>query len=262
MRLHLLSGLVLAVLLATGCTKKFDASSEESQRSSSQSMRESLPEDQREKFDRSLMIVMLNGLSLLEMGDVETLKGRVHKLDGKTAQEIMAEADAIVAEKDARERAQALQEIDELEKKKAKAASDAQELKKFEVTRSRFFQENEEYSIRPKPIMEISVRNGTPYPVARVFAVGTIATPGRSIPWIRKDFNFSVAGGVEPGETHDAVLSPNMFSEWGEVSAPADAIFTVEIVELEGPGEVKVLSSESFSEYDSERLIELKKKFP
>ncbi len=262
MKLRSLCAFALTALLLGGCAKKFDASTEESRKSSAQAMRKALPEDQREKLDRSVAIIAMNGLSLSEMAHTDAIENKIASLDGKTAEQIIAEADAIVAEREAQERAQALQEIDELEKKKAKSTSDAQELKKFEVTRSRFYQEYNEYSIRPDPKMEISMRNGTPYAVARVFAVGTIATPGRSIPWIREDFNFSVAGGVEPGETHDAILSPNMFSEWGSVAAPADAVFTVEIVGLEGPDEVRVLSSDAFSEHDNKRLLELKKKFP
>lgn len=81
------------------------------------------------------------------------------------------------------------------------------------------------------------------------------------MPWLKDEFNFSVSGGIEPGETYDTVLEPNMFSDWGKVEPPADAIFTVEIVELSGNDDAILLSSKSFSESDRERLAKLKKSF-
>lgn len=256
----LLAG-ILGLLLSAGCAKKFDASSEESRKSSVTEMRDALPEDQREKFTRSLTLVAMDGLSLAEMGNETVLEERMGRLDGKTAEQIMAEADAIVAAREAKEREQALQEIAELEKKQTKAKADAEALKKFKVVRSRFSREYDRYSIRAQPRIELSLKNGTGHAVARVFALGTIATPGRSVPWLKEEFNFSVSGGIEPGETYDTVLEPNMFSEWGNVDPPGDAVFTVEIVELAGNGDVELLSSRSFSESDQERLAELKKTF-
>src|SRR5690606_35253859 len=163
--------------------------------------------------------------------------------------------------REAKEREQALQEIAELEKKQQKAKSDAEALKKFEVLRSRFSQHYDRYSIRAQPRIDLSLKNGTDHAVARVFALGTIATPGRTVPWLKEEFNFSISGGVEPGETYNTVLEPNMFSDWGKIDPPADAIFTVEIVELEGNDDIALLSSRSFSEFDQERLEELKKSF-
>lgn len=252
---------ILALLLGAGCAKTFDGSTEESRKASIEAMRDALPEDQKEKFSRALMLVTMDGLSLPEMANENMLEGRMSRLDGKTAAEIMTEADAIVAAREAKEREQALQEIAELEKKQARALADAEALKKFEVVRSRFTQEVDRYSIRPQPRIALSLKNGTEHAVARIFAHGTLATPGRSVPWLSEDFNFSVSGGIEPGETYDTVLEPNMFSDWGKVDPPADAVFTVKIVELAGNEDSTLLSSRSFSESDRERLAELKKSF-
>jgi len=252
---------IVTVLLSLGCARKFDASSEESQKESIAAMREALPEDQRDKFERSLLLVTMDGLSLSDMGNENILAGRMSRLDGKTAEQIIAEADNIVAAREAKEREQALQEIAELEKKQQKAKSDAEALKKFEVLRSRFSQHYDRYSIRAQPRIELSLKNGTDHAVARVFARGTLATPGRTVPWLKEEFNFSIAGGIEPGETYETILEPNMFSDWGKVDPPSDAVFTVEIVELDGNDNVELLSARSFSESDQKRLEELRKSF-
>lgn len=257
-----LPSFALIALLLIGCSKTFDASTEEARKSSVEAMRQSLPEEKREKFQNSLMIVAMDGLSLsdLAQGDA-ALADAFSGMQGMTAQQIMDKADAIVAAREAKEREQALQEIAELEKQRKDAEADAESLKKFEVARSRFWLERERYSIRAQPKIALSLKNGTEHAIARVFAVGTIATPGRSVPWLKEDFNFSISGGIEPGETYDTVLEPNMFSDWGNISPPADAVFTIEIVELAGNGDVKLLSSRKFSESDHARLAELKKLF-
>lgn len=257
----LLSVAAIALLLV-GCSKTFDASTEESRKSSVEAMRQALPEDKRDKFQQSLMIVAMDGVSL---GDIAqgsaALDGTFSSMQGMTAQEIMDKADSIVAARKEKEREQALQEIAELEKQRKDAEADTESIRKFEVTRSRFWLERERYSIRSQPKIALSLKNGTDHAVARVFATGTIATPGRSVPWLKEDFNFSISGGIEPGETYDTVLEPNMFSDWGNISPPADAVFTVTIIELVGNEDVKLLSSRRFSDSDRERLAELRKLF-
>lgn len=255
--------IVLACLVLAGCGgHTFDASSQESREKSVQRMKDALPEGERARFERAVGIVAMDGLTLGDLGEGTTsLDTALGKLDGKTAAEIMKEADAIVAAREAKERQQALQEIAELEHKRRAAEQAKVELAKFTVNRSRFHLREDRYSIRPDPVIELALTNGTAQAVARVFATGTIASPGRSIPWLKEDFNFSVSGGIEPGEDYETSLNPNMFSDWGNVRPPADAVFTVTIVELHnGEGEA-FLSARGLSEYESERLDELKARF-
>lgn len=249
----------LSTLLAACGAPTLDATSEESRKSSIERMKQALPDGERGRFERAVMIVAMDGLSIADSGG--SVDAALVTLDGKTAEEIMSEADSIVAAREAREREQALQEIAELEQKVRDAEAAREQLEKFAVNRSRFHLERDRYSVRPEPIIELSLTNGTDQAVGRVFAVGTIASPGRSIPWLKEDFNFSVSGGIEPGEDYQTRLNPNMFSDWGQVRPPADAVFTVEIVELEnGEGE-PFLSARGLGEFDQRRLIELKEQF-
>ena len=52
-----------------------------------------------------------------------------------------------------------------------------------------------------------------------------------------------------------------MFSDWGKVDAPADAIFTVTVEQLDGADGEPIYSTRELSERDLERLNELKKKY-
>lgn len=252
----------LSVLLAACGGPKFDASSEESRKESVERMKQALPEGERGRFERAVTIVAMDGLGLEDLADGGgSLDAALASLDGKSAEEIMQEADAIIAAREAREREQALQEIAELEQRVRDAEAAKQELAKFTINRSRFHLQYDRYSVRPEPILELSMTNGTDQAVGRVFAVGTIASPGRTIPWLIEDFNFSVSGGIEPGEEYETRLNPNMFSEWGKVRPPSDAVFTVEVVELEkGDGE-RFLSIIGLREFEQERLQQLKDQF-
>jgi hypothetical protein len=93
--------------------------------------------------------------------------------------------------------------------------------------------------------------------VKRAHFVATLASPGRSVPWLKDDFSYEISGGLEPGESAEWHLAPNMFSDWGKVDAPADAVLTVQTVKLEGAnGEIL---DGSFSDEDQKRLDALKK---
>jgi hypothetical protein len=82
------------------------------------------------------------------------------------------------------------------------------------------------------------------------------------VPWVEDDFNFSISGGIEPGETYESKLNPNQFSDWGKTPKDRnDMIFTVEIKNVAGPdGEKFIDSNFNESEYErkAERLESLK----
>ena len=120
---------------------------------------------------------------------------------------------------------QNLAELDELEAKLAEGTQASVELYKFEVVRSRFFHEEQQY-IGSSPIIELTVRNGTDQPVFRAYFEGVVASPERAVPWITEIFSKQIAGGLESGEEASWRLSPNSYS-WGTVDVPDDAILTV-----------------------------------
>jgi hypothetical protein len=260
---------VAIVALAACAAPRLDTSSPESIQQSVKRLRESLPKDKQTKFDEAVMTVVttkaleggLVGLAALGAAGKkpEELAAQfLAPLNGKTADEIIAEADRIVAERKQKEREQALAEIRELELKRTNAESAKVELAKFEILKSRFRKVKTNQFLPPQPIIDLSVKNGTSKAVKRAFFVGTIASPGRSVPWLKEDFNYDISGGLEPGESADWHLSPNQFSEWGKVEPAADAVLTVVAVKLTGAND-EVLYDATFSDEDQKRLDSLKK---
>ena len=112
-----------------------------------------------------------------------------------------------------------------------------------------------------QPIIELTVKNGTSEAVSRAYFEGTLASPKRSVPWHKDTFNYGISGGLEPGEEASWSLAPNMFSDWGKIDAPKDAVFTVTVEQLDGPDGEPIYSTRAFSEHDQERLDELKKEY-
>jgi hypothetical protein len=181
-------------------------------------------------------------------------------LNGKTAEQVLAQAEQIQAERKAREKEQALAEIRELVAKRDKAEQAEQQLDKFQVVRSRFYMRERQY-LGKQPIIELTVKNGTDQAISRAYFSGTIASPDRSVPWHEDQFNYSISGGLEPGEEATWTLAPNSYSDWGKVDAPADAVFTVLVEKLDGPDGEVLYSTRDFSERDRNRLAELKKQY-
>ncbi len=260
-------GLAIALALLAGCSDpKIDASSDESMKASMQKVRESLPESKRKEFDEAMKVLAFSQIDMKDLfaqgaAGVGNLEGKVREsLNGKTGGQVIAEAERIQAERKERERQQALEEIRELETKRAKSENAREELKKFQVIRSRFYLREREF-MGKQPIIELTVKNGTGKAVSQAYFEGTIASPDRSVPWHKDTFNYSISGGLEPGEEATWNLAPNMFSDWGKVDAPSDAVFTVTVEQLDGADGEPIYSTREFTERDSERLKELKKEY-
>ena len=66
---------------------------------------------------------------------------------------------------------------------------------------------------------------------------------------------------ANPGEEATWSLAPNMFSGWGKVEPPADAIFTVTVEQLDGADDKPIYSTRDFDAHDSKRLSDLKVKY-
>lgn len=259
--------LVLSVLALSGCGEpKLDGSSDEALKKSVAKVAESLPDEKRGQFSEDLKVIAMSQINLAGVlkgeSNVETTQQTMRiTLDGKTAGAVAAEAQKIRLEREARQREQALLEIKELLDKKAIAETAKQQLAKFSVSKSRFYLREEKYSSRPKPVIEISVLNSTDQAISRAYFKGTIASPGRSVPWFSDEFNYEISGGLEPGEKASWTLLPNMFSEWGKVNAPDDAIFTVEVYRLDGADKEALYDASGLSERELKRLSDLQAKY-
>ena len=269
--------LIFSVVLA-GCDKIFseptiDTSSDESMEHSLQKVRESLPESDRKEFDESLQLLAFSQINLEDILTEKVVGSNLaeskmkESLHGKTASQVISDAERVKLEvervkleQEARQRQQALDEIKELEQKLTNADIAIEELKKFKVIRSRFYQEEQPY-IGKQPIIEITVENGTDMAVSRAYFEGTIASPDRSVPWHKDLFNYSISGGLEPGEEQSWSLAPNMFSDWGKVKSPSDAVFTVTVEKIDGLDGKTLYSTTDFTDHDRERLAELKAEY-
>lgn len=258
----------IAAVLLSGCGEpKIDGSSEEAFKKSLSKVAESLPAEKREQFSADVMLLAFQNMDLGKVisgkqkpDDIS--EGMLTTLGGKTAGEVSAEAARVREARAEREKQQALSEISELTEKKNKSALAEVKLKKFEVLKSRFYKRKGEYSFLNDSVVEISVKNGTDKAVARAFFKGTISSPGRSVPWLVEDFNYSIAGGIEPGESQSWSLSPNSLGAWERVNPPKDAVFTVEVVRLNGADGKPLFGGGEFTERDADRLESLIKQYP
>ena len=271
MKTKILSALFLSflILIISACTKsepRIDTTSDESMKSSIEKVRIALPQEKKAEFDEALKILAFSSIDLKsiftqgEAGVANTQAKMKESLNGKTGIEVITAAEAEKKKRQEEEKKQALQEIKELEEKKVAAEKDKKELGKFKILRSRFYKRKQEF-MGAQPIIELTVKNETSSAISRAHFDGILASPKRSVPWLKESFNYSISGGLESGEKTTWKLSPNMFSKWGTVDAPKAAILTVEVVRLDGPENKELFSSMNFSEQDEERLMKLKEQY-
>ena len=229
-------------------------------------VRSSLPASKKGEFDEAFQLLAMSQIDFADlMAEGQTESGLLEQrmrdsIHGKTASEVISEADTLREERRARQEKQAVAEIQELVEKRRNAEAARDDLGNFEVLRSRFYLRDRQLSGN-EPIIELTVRNGTEHAISRAYFEGTIASPDRSVPWHQDSFNYSIPGGLEPGEEAEWSLAPNMFSGWGSVDAPADAIFTVTVERLDGPDGEPVASTQGFTERDAKRLEELRQQY-
>lgn len=128
---------------------------------------------------------------------------------------------------------------------------------KFEVIRSRFYFSKDGFS--SDPVIDLTVRNGTGQAISRFYCRGVLSSPGRETPWVDDTFNYSVRGGIQPGETKQFQLSPNMFGPWGKAPKDRqDMVFAVTVYRLDGPDEHELYPAE-WTEGDAARLASVER---
>jgi hypothetical protein len=248
-------------LAACGVEATIDGTSEQSLEASLEVVRESLESPIRERFDSALAVVGMSQFdlgSLLAGGTSDAVANVRTALDGLTATQIVAMADSIQAAARAERLTQAREEIAELEAKQAQATQARNELGLFEVQRSRFTVREREY-LGAELVIELTVQNGLDVAVSRAYFMGTLQSPGRSVPWVKESFNYSISGGIEPGEAASWNLAPNQFGPWGKAAdAPTDAVLTVTVVKLDGADGEPLFGGITWTDRDQERLDALR----
>lgn len=271
-------GMLLAGLLMACQPTTIDASSAEAARRSMEEITAELSPEKRQEFQEAAQMLLANSV-LGAMGTAFTAAMAGEKvdseamtqdlmasLDGKTADEVIAEAKRIREGREQeqaeqqrkmaeRERQRELEELQELNSKREASEAARAQLAKFEVLHSRFYKREQAY-MGPQSVIELKVRNGTDHPISRAYFRGTLATPGRAVAWHEDEFNYSISGGLEPGEIGEWTLSPNMFSGWGAAEMKPGAVFTIEVVRLDGPDGEQLFADE-WTEHNEERLVAL-----
>jgi urease gamma subunit len=64
--------------------------------------------------------------------------------------------------------------------------------------------------------LSFTITNNSKVVVKSFSLHGRLQTPGRTLPWIEADANYTPPGGLEPGEKRHLDLSPNMMSDWAK----------------------------------------------
>lgn len=262
-------GICISFVLIGCGTPRIDSSSDEKLKSSIQQVKDSLPLEQKKVFEDSLQIVLFSQINLgnIAMGMAnpsssnnltDSLKA---SLNNKTAEDIILEAKRIKDARLEKEKQQALEEIKKLEEKKSHGEQSKEELKKIEIIKTEFAQIEQKYLAYKQPIIKLEVKNLTNKSISRIYFKGTVKSIGREIPWIKEDFSYSIPGGLESGEIGNWSLAPNMFSKWGNIETPKDAILEVEVTQIEGVDNKSIASTLDFTEEENIKLEELKAKY-
>lgn len=180
--------------------------------------------------------------------------------------EAQAKADAILAEaeivRQEVERKQASQEIQDLTERVVLLNKKIETTGNTELMISRFTISKAEIYLSPEksPTIQITVKNGTDYPVSRAYFHGTFKAKFREIPYAEGDFNYRIPGGLEPGEEAQWTLenipwiSPADFPE-----NDATSIFEVDIMRIDNSHGEAILDRTS-SKTDLDELDRLQSK--
>ena len=162
---------------------------------------------------------------------------------------------AIEADELRREISEVQFEVERLQKKKELAELSKTERNKFTVLMSKFFYSKDGFLT--KPILELKVKNNTNYAISRAYFHGVLITPGRSIPWVKADFNHSIPGGLEPGEEAVWRLDAGFSSDWSDAPRDRnDMILKSTLYQIDGP-DGKALFDQHFTKEQQSRLDDL-----
>ena len=231
-------------------------------------VRDSLKVEKQDEFNESIKIIL--GSALMSSFQQAMSSGIANKnediylskFDGKNANQIIDEAKNILLIRKRNEKEQALIEIKELKVQKAEYLIAQEELKKFRVIKSQLLRKKSrnEY-LEDQTIIDITVKNGTNQAISLVSFEGTLASPNRSVPWHKESFSYKISGGLEPAESANWWLEPNILSDWKKVNYPSDAIFTVVVTDLVGADGNSLYSLNSFTDKHMQRLKELQEEY-
>ncbi|MCK7458896.1 DUF6694 family lipoprotein [Idiomarina aminovorans] len=290
---------VLIVLLISpilGCSEpepepELDNSTEERLRSSSQQVRQTVPESRKTEFDEALKLLVNQVLeqknTSLENAELQRIAEQMHtELSGKTADEVFAEAT----------RVRELQELLRLERKNL--ARQAQidinnELKQIEIMAHELYEFTPSYDFTRRnqerndeienfgvmfydyifynagdsvPVFDVTFKNSTERAIYSVQLLVTVFSSASVFPFFEQVFVYPMPNGLEPGGvervTWAITPSSSIFRNPLDVSSDKGFEFIVESIAVSvGPEGETLLEYSQVEDLDTDRLLALKRKY-
>lgn len=87
------------------------------------------------------------------------------------------------------------------------------------------------------PHFLFTIKNRSTVPISKVYLHGKLSVPGRTVPWHEGDFNFAIAGGIEPGESAEFKYATAELRNFADMPKPPKNVeieFTT--TEVDWPG--------------------------
>jgi hypothetical protein len=253
--------LAACVLAACGGDPRFDASSLEKTKESISRLKQALPESRRPQFDAAVRTMLQGGWhangpasELTEISEEIRLN-----LDGKTAEQIIAEAPRVKDEREKREQDRERQELEGLDAKYKSFLDANDQLAHFRILSSRFYIRRDEM-LGEKPVIEMKVKNETHYTVYSVYLECSLNGSG-SASTDRKKLQYDIHGGLQPGQMSHWYLSPDAFFDWENAKIPRRPGLKISVVRIDGPDGNALYAAQELSEPEMKRLTELKLKY-
>jgi type IV pilus biogenesis protein CpaD/CtpE len=231
---------VLLVAMAAGCAPpRVDTVTDDSFTASLARVRRSVPRDRRAAFDQAVLTIGAQSVTLRPA----------------TAEEILAEAARLEAERNKQARIALQREIAALVAEQQAAFAARQELKKFEIVRARLVPVGVQGG--PQRSLHVEVRNGTAHPVLRAHLEAIVERPGRAAPVLREELTFAMSRPLAPGESASLRLVPDAQAAWSAVDIPPDVHVRVAATRLDGVDGQVLFDAREYTEDDAARLVSL-----
>lgn len=258
---------LIAVLALVGCGKRgIDTSSPEKLEKSIEAQKQTLSPEKQKDYEKAIAVITTKDLDIENIlqyaADPEGLKRKMadgqKALDGMSVEEVLAMGAKIEADRAAKKREQIAKEVKELEDKEAAVVAARRKLTAFKVERPRFYFGKLGF-LKGQPTVELTVTNGMHSAVSYAYFECVLATPGRAVPWLKADLSHSISGGLEPGETATWTLQPWDGAWAGAPKDRKDMVLTVTVARLDGADGEPIIKGTEFSEFEIQRLVELKR---
>ena len=196
MKVTIFSRLLCITLLSAlaSCSEPtIDASSRKAMQKSESYVRSRLSSEKEEEFksavgEISKSVATSKGPFAMVFNEADVWETVMAKLDGKTAQQIIDQAQDIRVAQREQERIKAIAEVIKLEKRKEAHDKDKQLLTSLKVLEATITNR------KKNPVIKLKVRNDTEFALSRVYFDGQLISPGRTIPYLEKTLSHAPSG--------------------------------------------------------------------